>query len=400
MHEQKRGEDNLKQELMNRALKFSVGIDMSKDKFDACISIIDTSSRVKIKATKSFKNNYKGFTEFKVWVENHCKEELPISHTMEATGVYYEQLALFLTSNDYYVSVLLPSKSKHYLKSLGYKSKTDKIDAKGLSRMGAEQKLDQWKPYSNSIYMLRSLTRQHENLNVQKTTFSNQLHAIEHSGYKNKIVIKQLEQIILLLDKQLIELSNEIETLIKQDPLMNEKVEKICKIKGVAYLTVATIIAETNGFVLFKNQSQLVSYAGYDVVENSSGKHIGKTRISKKGNSHIRRILHMPAILVKKYEPAFGALYKRVYEKNKVKMKGIVAVQKKLLVIIYTLWKNNTEYNQNYHKTSGNDEPKPLFSLGSEGDVKKLALVNPRAKLDELPCNESPEALFSLIQNY
>ena len=50
----------------------------------------------------------------------------------------------------------------------------------------------------------------------------------------------------------------------------------------------------------FANQRQLVSYAagppgGYDVVENQSGNRSGKTRISKKGNSRIRRILHLPA---------------------------------------------------------------------------------------------------------
>jgi len=41
--------------------------------------------------------------------------------------------------------------------------------------------------------------------------------------------------------------------------------------------------------LFFKNQRQLVSFAGYDVIENSSGKHRGKTKISKKGNAHIRR---------------------------------------------------------------------------------------------------------------
>ncbi len=61
-------------------------------------------------------------------------------------------------------------------------------------------------------------------------------------------------------------------------------------------MTITTVIAETKGFFLFKNQRQLVSYASYDVIENQSGNSRGKFRFSKKGNSHIGRALHMPPL--------------------------------------------------------------------------------------------------------
>jgi transposase len=382
---------------MNRLLRYSVGADISKDKFDACISAIDDLQQVTIKASRTFKNNPEGFEDFLTWVKRHYKQGLPISYIMEATGVYYEKLAIFLTNNKCYVSVVLPGKSKHYIKSIGLKTKNDKIDAKGLSRMGAEQRLDQWKPYSKSIYRLRSLTRQNESLNKQKSIYANQLHAIEHSGYVNKTVVRQLKQFLKLIDKQLAEVAQEIEKTINQDIDIRDKVKKICKVKGLGILTVATVIAETNGFILFKNQRQLVSYAGYDVIENTSGNHIGKTKISKKGNSHIRRVLHMPAFSVVKYEPHYKRLYERVFDRTRIKMKGYVAVQKKLVVLIYTLWKNNTEYDLHYKKTSGNDEPKLLFSLGFEKAAKKVVPAQcARTTQDELPRKESPEVLFSL----
>jgi len=118
------------------------------------------------------------------------------------------------------------------------------------------------------------------------------------------------------------------------------KVDNVCSIKGVAFLTAITIISETNGFELIENKAQLVSYAGFDVVERQSGSSVrGKTRISKKGNSHIRRALHYPALSAVRYEGQLRELYKRVTERNpKVKMIGLVAVQRKLLVLIYTLW--------------------------------------------------------------
>ena len=75
----------------------------------------------------------------------------------------------------------------------------------------------------------------------------------------------------------------------------------------------ATIVAETNGFELFHSQAQLTSYAGYDVIENQSGQRKGKTRISKKGNSHIRKALYFPALNVVTHEvKTFSDLYHRV----------------------------------------------------------------------------------------
>ena len=379
---------------MSKLLKYSIGTDISKDKFDACISVIDDQQKVTIKASRTFKNSLKGFEDFFEWGKRHCKHDLTVYYVMEATGVYYEKLAIFLSDNQCCVCVVLPGKSKHYLKSIGLKTKNDKMDAKGLSRMGAEQKLNQWEPFSKSIYSLRSLTRQNEGLNKNKTILISKLHSIEHSGYEgNKLVVKQLKQSVRLIEKQLKELNKEIEDIINKDEKIKEKVKKICKVKGLGLLTVATVIAETNGFVLFKNQRQLVSFAGYDVVENASGNHVGKTKISKKGNSHIRRVLHMPTFTITKYEPYYNQFYQRVYEKTKIKMKGYVAVQKKILILIYTLWKNDAEYNPNYHRVSGNDEPKSLFSLGFEEAEKKVPALT--GTQDELPCNESPEVLFS-----
>lgn len=383
---------------MENYLKCSVGVDISKEKFDACISLLDMDLNLKVKATRKFSNNKSGFSQFMLWIKKHDKQNLVITYTMEATGVYYERLAVFLEKSGCYVSVVLPGKAKFYLKSIGLKSKNDKIDARGLAQMGAEQKLDKWTPYPDSIYMFRSLTRQLENLNKQRTSYNNQLHAIMHSGFENKVVVRQLKQLIKLMDKQISDLKQEIQNTVDRDPQMKEKINKICKVKGLGLISVATIIAETNGFALFKKQSQLVSYAGYDVVENSSGKHKGKTKISKKGNSHIRRALHMPALNAKKYEPRFKCLYDRIYEKNKIKMKAYVAVQKKLLLLIYSLWKNNTEYIPDLHINSGNEEVKSLFSLGFK-ETEKVAPINKGATQDELPFNESAGALFSLCQS-
>jgi transposase len=83
-------------------------------------------------------------------------------------------------------------------------------------------------------------------------------------------------------------------------------------------------------------------------------------------------------------------------------MKGYVAIQRKLLCLIYTLWKNDLPFDPNHSTktTSGTHDPKSLFSVGPKGPETKVAIDKAMATLDELPCTQSPEALFSVRQNY
>ena len=330
-----------------KMLKYSVGLDVSSKKIDCCFSVIDTMQKVTVKSTTVILNNKNGFIMLEKWISKHRKElSIPLVICMEATGIYYESCALFLFERGYKVSIILPNKAKKYFQAIGLKSKNDIIDAKGLAQMGAEQALKIWQPLGKYFYELRQYTRQYQSIQEQKTVFKNQLHSLENSMYENTTINKQLERILKLLDKQLNELEKRIQDHIESNCEVRQKVINICKIKGIGTLSLATILAETNGFELFENTRQLVSYAGFDVVENQSGNRIGRTKISKKGNYRIRRILFMPAFtVVNCKERPFLNLYNRTFEKHGIKMKSYVAVQKKLLTIIYSLYKNNQEYS-------------------------------------------------------
>ena len=150
----------------------------------------------------------------------------------------------------------------------------------------------------------------------------------------------------------MIHIGKAIEQLILADQVLKAGVDRLCAVKGLGLLSVATLVAETNGFTGFANLRQLVSFAGYNVVENQSGQWIGKTRIFKKGNSRVRRILYMPALNAVRFgEPTCKSLYERVYERSHIKMKAYVAVQEKLLTLCFSLWKNETIYQPNYQLT-------------------------------------------------
>jgi len=330
-------------------LKYSLGIDVSKDEFHAAMLLQHSDLSHVVKATRKFSNTAEGYKSFEHWILSHKKMDIALHLTMEATGNYYENLSFYLYNQGFRVNVVLPNKAKKYLQSLGIKSKNDKIDARGLAQMGAEQRLREWQPFSESIYSLRSLTRYCEQLSHSRTMYLNQLSALSQGMYQVQEVKKRLQMLIGTVEQQIVEVKEEIETMLRGDEKIWSKTEKILPIKGLGVYSLAVIIAETNGFELFENERQLCSYAGYDVIENQSGKRTGKTRISKKGNSHIRRILHMPALNMIKYKNTkFVALYERIMSRHTKKMVAYVAIQRKLLALIYALWKKNESYKPDY----------------------------------------------------
>ena len=346
--------------MMSQILKYSVVL--LSYQFDQSTQVLSYSR---------FANNSKGFAAFEKWLEKQqISADIPLVFTMEATGVYHEELAWYLFEKDFHLSIVLANKSKAFFKAIGLKSKNDKIDAQGLALMGALQKLTKWQPLSPKLWELRKLNRHRDFLQKQKTQVRNQQHSLTQGKLDSQLLEKQYQSSLKLLEKQIKELEQAMQEMVEKDKQLQQKAKQVCSIPGIGMLTFIALIAETNGFALFENQRQLISYAGYDVVENQSGKRQGKTRISKKGNSHIRKALQFPALVaVKKQDSIFQKLYQGVYGRTKIKMKGYVAVQKKILVLVYTLYKSGQEFDLNYQS----EEPKPYSK--AEQNALLLQLV-------------------------
>lgn len=340
-----------KSSIISSPIKYCVGNDVSKDDLSVCFSQMDAQQRVTVKGTRKFENNLRGWKAFQNWLVRFRKDNvLPLHIVMEATGVYYEGVAYFLRDQGFVVSVVLPNKSKHYARSLNVKTKNDLVDARILAQMGLERDLQKWNGLNPTMLKIRQLCREMDALQQMKTSVSNQLHAHTWGGHPQKAIVQRMHQHLKFINKQIKAIEEQIKQNYAEDTDLKQRVDNICIVKGLGLLTVLTVVAEANGFELIMNKNQLVSYAGYDVVENQSGTSLkGKTRISKKGNAHIRRALFFPALTAAQHEPLFQALYERVKERNpKIKMIGAVAVQRKLLVLIYTLYKKNEPYDPNF----------------------------------------------------
>lgn len=331
--------------------KQCVGIDISKDSFTACLCTREENGSFSFSKVSSFSNEKTGFNQLLRWVKSVSENSVELVYLMEATGVYYESLAHHLFKLKKTVHVSLPNTTKHYFSSLNVKSKTDALDAKWLSQFGAERNHKMWFPPSPIVIELRNLTRYYVQLQEQRTALGNIKHSKECSHEVQKFILQSNKNLITQIDKQIAKCKQEIERLISCDDYLSKKVQKLLTIKGVGLITIATILAETLCFERFQNIKQLTSFAGYDVVQRESGTSIkGKTRISKKGNRYIRNALYFPAMVSCRFNPKMKETYTRINMKKSSKMIGQVAIQRRLLVLIYTLWKNNTEFIEGYKK--------------------------------------------------
>ncbi len=330
-------------------LKYVVGIDIAKDTFVACFGRIDPNQHLSFGKETTFANTPAGFTALLVWTARQQVMAAPRWFVVEATGVYYEELAYFLADNAQALSVLLPNKVKHFAQSTEQKSKTDQLDARLLCRLGLERALPAWQPPTPALRQLRALSRERQSLTQQAARLKTQRHAYQHSYQPDARTLERLKTRVQVLEQQLKAVDQDLATLLDAEPELARKLAHLTSVPGIGVTTAIVVVAETNGFVLIENERQLASYAGLDVVQRQSGLSAGATRISRRGNVRLRTALYLPAVSSLRFNPQQMAFYARLRARQPSGKPGVIAVMRKLLLLCYSLWKNDLPYDPHYH---------------------------------------------------
>lgn len=334
----------------------SIGIDIAQLKFDTCIMQGVRGSQAPIKGSTEFGNTAGCFEKFHTWIQARAKPGMRIIAVMEATGSYYENLAYFLHGKGIEVCVELPSKVKYYAKSLNIKGKTDKIDANVIAALGISRELRKWEPMAEEFRVMRDIQREIRSLKDSLTAAKNQMHAICSSHGKSDKISSSKEKQIEFYKSAITDLQAEAQKHLSAHPEIKKRVACVTSAKGIGMETALSVIGETGGFEKFGSISQLVSYAGLDPVQNESGKYKGLSTISKKGNKRLRTCLYMPALVAGVHNERIKEHKDRIVERNpKIKLKGTIASMRKLLILIYVLWKKEEMYDPGYvwGRTSG-----------------------------------------------
>lgn len=252
---------------------------------------------------------------------------------------------MHLTKLGMTVHVVPANRVRDFAKYEGYKTKTDKIDAYILSMLGCEnRKLKNWAAPDEQFASIRSLCRLRTSLVKHSTMLKNRLGALTVSSFSDKKTVRICSAALDDIDKNIYKAETEIRNLIDKSEQFKEAVRLSTTIPGIGQTTASAILAEVGCFANFNNHRQVVSFAGLDVVARQSGPQDPKRHISKKGNSTIRSMLYICAMSAIRFNPKMREFYDRIKKSNPSGKVALVAVMRKLLILMYSVCKSKKPY--------------------------------------------------------
>ena len=311
-----------------------VGVDVAKDKFDVAIDINGHYKHL------IFSNCPKGHKEFHEWLSQH---PLIPWVCMEATGHYSVNIADFLVKNAIRVSVVNPFQVKNFARASLARNKNDLIDAKIISQFGQRMNPRVYQATPVEKKEIKDLTKLLDMLKAQLVQLNNQLHSIQ-----GKIARKALEKMVEKLKKEIAKIEKEIADLVGNNESLNEQFKLLTSIKGVGKLTAFRIIALMPDVNCFATAKQFAAYIGITPKQNQSGTFIGKTTISRIGDSRLRKSLYMAALVAKNFNKGLTNFVSRLQQKGKNPKTIICAVMRKLAHIIFGVLKSKQPFNENF----------------------------------------------------
>jgi transposase len=312
----------------------TLGIDVSKADFHAFL--IDEGKEAK----RSFPNTAAGFKQLISWLKNRGVSQT--SACMEATGSYWEVLAVYLHEAGHQISVVNPSRTKAYAQSELLRTKTDAVDAAMIARFALAHKPPTWEPPSPETRMLQALVRHLEQL---KATRAQQRTRLQTPGLP-ALVNDSIGELIAALNGQIDEIERAIHDHINQHPGLKEQVDSLLSIKGIGNTTASLILAEIPMIGRFAHAKAVAAYAGLSPRVVQSGSSIRKRgRISKTGNARLRKALYLPALTAMRFNPILRAFAQRLRQAGKPRMVVVVAVMRKLLVLAYGVLKSGRHFD-------------------------------------------------------
>ena len=116
-----------------------------------------------------------------------------------------------------------------------------------------------------------------------------------------------------------------------------EDLEIMKTLDGVKDITGSTFLAEMGQLSNFKSYKSLIAFMGLDPSTNQSGKHVGPSKISKRGNGHLRRVIHIMTMCSVKSDNIFRQYYLRRKAEGLPPVKALMATSHKLIRVIFSM---------------------------------------------------------------
>jgi len=318
-----------------------IGIDVAK----ATLQIYIPKSDVDIEIKNSSEGLKKLYSKLK---KQYKKEIKNIIFVYESTGAYSAILEQFCQEKEILCFKVGAYQSASFSKVIKNRSKTDKLDARMLSKMYILAKKEDIKvpKRDEEAHQIRSYIKYYQSLVKEHIRQSNYLEASTYN-LEDKFILKQVKKKIIAIEREKAMIIEKVLEIIKANSTYSQAYENITSIKG---------IKEKSGIILLylflkypnASRQQITALCGLDPIQKSSGTSVQhKERISKQGLSLVRAILFMPTMVTILYNQEMKMIYNRLIERGKPKMLAQIAVMRKVILLAHSLYKNNQKYDEN-----------------------------------------------------
>lgn len=329
-----------------------VGVDMAKKDFAA-------ASRMGASAVEVGKlpNDASGYRVLQQQLAQRCVEHgVPQIHLIiEATGGYEAALVAYAYEQQWLVSMPNPKQVRDWAKGVGYRVKTDRVDARMLAHYGVERHPPVRPQLALEVAHLDSLLKRR--LDLEQALQKEQTRLSELTGRPGIApqVEESLQQVIEALTKALTELQQAIDDLCQTHEPFRVNLPRLLALPGVGPKVVLPLLVKlfqwqtwTNGE---GNTKRLVAYIGLDPQPYESGRSVHKhPGISKMGDNELRRLLYMGALGGVRGNNPLKNFYQRLVGRGKAKKVALIAAARKILVWAGIIFTRQIDWNPDFYQ--------------------------------------------------
>jgi transposase len=240
-----------------KMLNHTIGVDISKDHFDA--------HRLSDGGSRRFVNDRSGHRAFVKWLAQTPVERV----VFEPTGPYHRAFERALGVADVPYAKVNPRQARRFAEAIGSLAKTDRLDAAMLARMGAMLELKTRPPRSEALLELKELHLAREALVKDRTAARNRRNALTAPLLKRQNA-QRLEQI----ERQMAAIESAILEQINTDPDLAQRFAILTTIPGVSAITASALLIEMPELGAL-DAGQAASLAGLAPVARQSGRWTG-----------------------------------------------------------------------------------------------------------------------------
>lgn len=284
---------------------------------------------------QSFENNPEGIRS----AIRFIKPFKPTRILIEATGRL--EMAFFCAAHKAGLPVCVcnPIKVRKFAEMTGILAKTDKLDAQVITYYGETMKpaLTELKP--EKLRLVSDLLAVRSQCLDMSTMQKNRLIRMPKTVHKPiRNILKKITEEIAVIDRQL-------DQVIAEIPHWQARVDQLISAKGVGKVLAYTLLSELPELGSM-NRKQIAAIVGVAPMNRDSGKHKGKRKI-RGGRSKIRTVLFVSMMSAIQCHPKLKPMYQRLVAAGKPKKVAIVACMRKQLIILNTMVKNGTMWDEN-----------------------------------------------------